>query len=285
MPEAPLARRALASLCEALPGGTFATNAGPLLSSGDVYQFGVSRGWSLGRLIDVFDLHSAGEPTPRVWGFDTFTGMPEETPGEPTISIWSKGHFSPGGPDANASIARAVGGRVGWIIGDYEQTLVPTLRAERGMEPARYVDIDCDLYRSSHRALNWMFASGLVGVGTVIGYDDFWDLSCSKRGPNSQKNASNCHPFQSGEGKAHAEVAERFGVTFRCVCGPCQSMSRKELVRYESWRTYFVVESMKLEAVSDHGFHMPASQHAHFLSQNARCLTMGRKWHAYSARG
>lgn len=281
MPQAPLAHRALASLCEALPGGALATNAGPLLRSGDVYQFGVARGRSLGRLIDIFDLHSEGEPTTQVWGFDTFTGMPEEKPGEPTIAIWSKGHFSPGGPEANASIARAVGGRVGWVIGDYEQTLVPSLRKERGMEPARYVDIDCDLYRSSHRALHWMFASGLVGVGTVIGYDDFWDLSCSKRGAN---NASERHPFQSGEGKAHAEVAKRFGVYFRCVCGPCQPMSPKALVLHESWRTYFVVESMG-GPLSDHGFRMPASQHVEFLRQNSRCRRTFRNWHTYSARG
>ena len=281
MPHAPLARRALASLCDTLPGGALTTNAVPLLHSGDVYQFGVARGRSLGQLIDIFDLHSEGEPTTQVWGFDTFTGMPEEKPGEPTIAIWSKGHFSPGGPDANTSIARAVGGRVGWVIGDYEQTLVPSLRKERGMKRARYVDIDCDLYRSSHRALQWMFASGLVGVGTVIGYDDFWDLSCSKRGAN---NASERHPFQSGEGKAHAEVAKRFGVYFRCVCGPCQSMSSKALVLHESWRTYFVVESMG-GPLSDHGFSMPASQHVDFLRQNSRCRRTFRNWHTYSAPG
>ena len=276
-----LARRALASLCEALPGGALAPNAGPLRHSGDVYQFGVARGRSLGHIIDIFDVNAHGEPDTQVWGFDTFTGMPEETAGEPTIAIWSKGHFSPGGPQANASIARAVGGRVGWVIGDYEQTLVPTLRAERGMKKARYVDIDCDLYRSSRSALHWVFASGLVGVGTVIGYDDFWDLSCSKRGPS---NASERHPLASGEGKAHAEVTKRFGVYFRCVCGPCQPMSPEALVLDASWRTYFVVESMG-GPLSDHGFAMPAWQHAQFLQQNARCLRAFRSWHTYSARG
>ncbi len=281
MSQAPRRVHALGSLCEALPGGALVDDVGHLLRSGDVYQFGVARGRSLGQIIDIFDFHSEGEPTTQVWGFDTFTGMPEETPGEPTIAIWSKGHFSPGGPQANASIARAVGGGVEWVIGDYEQTLVPTLRAQRGMQPARYVDIDCDLYRSSHRALHWMFASGLVGVGTVIGYDDFWDLSCSKRGPN---NASARHPFQSGEGKAHAEVTKRFGVTFRCVCGPCQPMSPEALVHHESWRTYFVVEAMG-GPLSDHGFAMPAWQHAHFLQQNARCKRTFRSWHTYSARG
>ena len=281
MPTSPLARRALASLCATLPGGVVVDYTGPLLRHGDVYQFGVgATGWSLGKIIDTFDVNAWGEATTQVWGFDTFMGMPEETPGEPTIAIWSKGHFSPGGPDANASIARAVGGNVGWVIGDYEQTLVPGLSEERGMERARYVDIDCDLHRSARRALHWLFASGLIGVGTVIGYDDFWDLSCSKRGSN---NASERHPFQSGEGKAHAEVTKRFGVTFRCVCGPCQSMRPEALVLQESWRTYFVVEAMG-GPTSNHGFTMPARQHAHFLQQNARCKRNFQSWHTHSAR-
>ena len=279
------ARATIAAVCDALPGGALEDTTGkppvPLLRHGDVYQFGVARGWSLGRIIDIFDVHSEGEPTTQVWGFDTFTGMPEETPGHPTIAIWSKGHFSPGGPAANVSLARALGGRVEWVIGDYDQTLVPALREERGMEKARYVDIDCDLYRSAHRALHWLFASGLVGTGTVIGYDDFWDLSCSKRGAN---NASARHPFDSGEGKAHVEVAKRFGVSFRCICGPCQSMNAATLRLQTSWRTYFVVESVG-GPLSDHGFTMPHGQHAQFLRENVRCKRNFRNWHTYPARG
>lgn len=279
------ARAAIAAVCDALPGGALEDVAGkqsvPFLRYGDVYQFGVARGWSLGRLVDIFDVHTKGEPDTPVWGFDTFTGMPEETPGHPTISIWSKGHFSPGGPAANASLGRALGGRVEWVIGDYEQTLVPSLRTTRGMEKARYVDIDCDLYRSAHRALHWLFASGLVGTGTVIGYDDFWDLPCSARGPT---NASARHPLESGEGRAHAEMTKRFGVHFRCICGPCQSMSTETLRLQTSWRTYFVVESVGWP-LSNHGFAMPYWQHAQFLEENVRCRRNFRNWQTYPAKG
>lgn len=274
----------LQSVCNELPGGALVEDVDltAMLPHGDVYQFGVARGRSLSHLIKIFDLPSEGEPTAQVWGFDTFTGMPEEAPGESTIAIWSKGHFNPGGTAANASVARAVGGRVGWVIGDYDKTLVPGLREERGMKPARYVDIDCDLYRSSARALHWMFESGLVGVGTVIGYDDFWDLSCSKQGAN---NASERHPFQSGEGKAHFEVTKRFGVYFRCICGPCQQMSPEALVLQASWRTYFVVEDIRPVYGHNHGFAMPNWQHAQFLQQNARCKRTFRNWQTYKAKG
>jgi len=257
-------------LCAALPGGPFTGTNASLLRSGDVYQFGVARGRSLKQLVQLFN-----EST---WGFDTFTGMPREEHGQPTISIWSKGHFSPGGPDANASLARAIGGRLNWVIGDYDKTLTPTLATARSMQTARYVDVDCDLYRSSHLALHWMFSSNLVSVGSMIGYDDFWDLPCSMTSPPHAR-----HPLLSGEGKVHAEVASQYRVRFRCVCGPCQPLSADALALRQSWRTYFVVEDLGSDSHSA-GFTMSDEQVAHFLERNARCRETGKRWRAYSAK-
>jgi hypothetical protein len=256
-------------LCRSLPGGTLTTTNVSPLHTGDVYQFGVARGRSLKKLVQIFN-----ETT---WGFDTFTGMPRELRGQPTISIWSQGHFSPGGPDANVSLARAIGGRLNWVIGDYDDTLTTTLANNRSMQKARYVDIDCDLYRSSHRALHWMFKTDLISIGTIIGYDDFWDLPCSMS--SSQRDR---HPFLSGEGRVHAEVASQYKVRFRCICGPCQSMPATVLASRNSWRTYFIVEGIQSESHST-GFTMSDDQMAYFLEHNSRCRESGSRWKTYIA--
>lgn len=269
-------------LCNALPGGALTenTSSAPLLRHGDVYQFGVARGWSLGRIIDVLDIRFGGKAG-AVWGFDTFTGMPEETPGQPTIAIWSKGHFSPGGPAANASLARQLGGRVQWVIGDYENSLTASLAQERGMRRARYVDIDCDLYRSAHLAIHWVFASKLVAPGTVVGYDDFWDLPCSMQ--RADQVSWSRHPLQSGEGKAHVDVSRGYGVSFRCICGPCQAMPMDALRQYSSWRVYFVIESIEGDGRGTPGFTMPTEQREYFLAHNERCVSNANRWKVYLA--
>jgi len=256
-------------LCSALPGGSLhATDISPL-QNGDVYQFGVARGRSLKKLVHIFN-----ETT---WGFDTFTGMPRESRGSPTISIWSEGHFSPGGRLANVSLARAIGGRLKWVIGDYEDTLTMTLANDQSMKKARYVDIDCDLYRSTLRALHWMFKNELISIGTIIGYDDFWDLPCSMRSSLSSR-----HPFRSGEAKVHYEVTNQYKVRFRCICGPCQPMPVTVLASPHSWRTYFIVDAIESHYHAT-GFTMSEDQIAYFLSHNKRCLESGSRWKTYIA--
>ena len=79
-------------------------------------------------------------------------------------------------------------------------------------------------------------------VGTVIGYDDYWDLACKHASPNIEKY---------GEARAHAEIAHRHQVAFRCVCGPCGPLPPRAKSAPDAlpvvpwgWRTYFVVESI-----------------------------------------
>merc|ERR1719401_1555859 len=104
--------------------------------------------------------------------------------------------------------------KANFVVGWYSDTLVSGLREDRGMSPAFYVDVDSDLYTSSIQALDWLFASGLVMPGTLVGYDDFWVNPCSKGGEQ-------LHPLQTSEGRAHREIAEKYNVQFRCVAGSC----------------------------------------------------------------
>eukprot|EP00240_Pyramimonas_obovata_P016425 CAMPEP_0118926470 /NCGR_PEP_ID=MMETSP1169-20130426/4141_1 /TAXON_ID=36882 /ORGANISM="Pyramimonas obovata, Strain CCMP722" /LENGTH=264 /DNA_ID=CAMNT_0006868025 /DNA_START=285 /DNA_END=1076 /DNA_ORIENTATION=+ len=147
-----------------------------LLLDGDFYQFGVFGGKSLEWLQPAF-------PGTFVWGFDSFTGLPEEQAGVPAITGWAAGNYaaerfgvSPGALEAK------LGGpqRARFVKGFYNETL--TAAAVRGlgrpMRPAVYVDVDCDLYVSTYQALDWMFEHKLIAAGTLVGYDDWWVMPC-----------------------------------------------------------------------------------------------------------
>ena len=58
------------------------------------------------------------------------------------------------------------------VAGFYDRSLTAELATTRGMRPALYVDIDCDLYSSTVIVLTWLFENRLIRKGTILGYDD-----------------------------------------------------------------------------------------------------------------
>ena len=175
-------------------------------ADGDVYQFGVFLGRSLRELVRIFEGVGARTMVRAVWGFDTFTGMPDSANDDREATLaseWGTGRYSASDKDilydrlrrwANASSLP-----VSFVRGEYRHTLTPTLAAERGMRPASYIDIDCDTYPSSFAALDWMLSSNLVVPGTVIGYDDFWVLPCAFQDTDV---------LRYGQAKAHLQLAK-----------------------------------------------------------------------------
>merc|ERR1711971_224555 len=111
-----------------------------------------------------------------------------------------------------------------------------------------YIDIDADLYTSSHQALDWMFKSDLVRAGTLIGYDDWWVNPCSSGG-------GGLHPLHTAEGRAHDEVSRAYNVKFRCVAGPC-FFDKEDAVHKCNWGTVFIVDALGAGTVPAHGFQM-----------------------------
>ena len=236
--------------------GLLPFNANRLLLDGDVYQFGVFEGSSLARLVRIYD-----DPRTRLWGFDTFSGLPSEEPNQTTTVTWKPGTFDVGGTASVPRIAQQIGlrGRGELLAGLFSDTLTPYLAMAKGMRPAVYVDVDADLYVSSRQALDWLFMQRLAVPGTVVGYDDFWVLPCIHGDP---------HPLEHGEGKAHAEVAEKYGVHFRCICGPCALRNGGSW----GWRTYFLVEAVGVAPVT--GVTIDADA---FLRESAVCHRSRRK--------
>ena len=74
---------------------------------------------------------------------------------------------------------------------------------------------------SRTEALDWLFTNHLARAGTVIGYDDWWTIPCWNFRRTRHRLISS--PLLVGEGLAHAEIARRHGVVFRCIAGPCKA--------------------------------------------------------------
>ena len=84
------------------------------------------------------------------------------------------------------------------------------------MRTARYVDVDCDFYDSTLEAMEWMYRSELIVPGTLIGFDDWWTIPCAT------PEGAAWQPSETGEWRAFAEMARKYGVRLQCVGGACR---------------------------------------------------------------
>ena len=238
--------------------GVWAPWAGDPEGNGmSLYTFGVFFGDSL-----YFFRHEF--PKATLLGFDSFTGLPAEKPGEVARRGWVPGTF-------NTHLPRLVIQRLHedlgtWPLpsqrtffkrGFFNVSLTPTLAAK--LPKAAIVDVDSDIYVSAYQALDWVFANQLAAVGTLIVYDDWMDYACGPRinrtmaeignDPRTQRRWANGRPtadklrldrslkeavaagrfgelFSAGEPKAHLEIARKYQVAFRCLAGSCGRLAR-----------------------------------------------------------
>ena len=188
----------------------------------DIYEFGVYTGTRMrefARKVRGFG---------RMWGFDSFTGFPDETQG-----VWTPNkHWAQGGNSASDAMRlwdkeqlfRKLRARIGYektvfIAGYYNESLSPQLRAQRPFAPALIVDLDCDLYVSTVQALRWVFASGLVLPGiTLFRYDD-WPVNATQvtaRDRNRYRKLGRKPPPEVwGQMKSHIDVTGEFQIEWR----------------------------------------------------------------------
>ena len=191
----------------------------------DVYAFGVYTGYSMKTVSG--ELVRGGVPYRKLWGFDSFEGLPNESrrsnrtaaygarmaasnyAGSWRVGAWNAadqlGEHTLVGLTARLEAFIAPPTAIGWVAGYYSQTLTNALADRRGMRPALFVDIDVDLYSSTRTALEWLFASRLIVRGTIIAYDDI----AAGGG------------YADGEGLAHQEAVLKYNVTAREIHNQC----------------------------------------------------------------
>ena len=141
-----------------------------------------------------------------MFGFDSFLGLPSNFLGSER-GLWSPGQFA---SDPRVRLKRELGREapVHFVSGFFNESLQLGLGRQFGMQPAKYVDIDVDLYSSTSQVLDFMFGSGLIRAGTLVGYDDWWSVPC--RCGWGSSNGAPPSPLETGEGLAHAEAARRY---------------------------------------------------------------------------
>jgi O-methyltransferase len=123
----------------------------------DFMEFGVFRGDSLRKWCRL-----TKHPESRLFGFDSFEGLPEDW-----IEGWPKGTFDTGGKTPEIDDPR-----VRFVVGSFQNSL-PSFLATFKPKNRIVIHSDCDLYSSTLYCLTAL--NGLLPKETVIIFDDFHD--------------------------------------------------------------------------------------------------------------
>jgi hypothetical protein len=154
-------------------------------STGHVLEFGVFQGGSLNWLAQwCSERHD-----PRVFGLDSFSGLPHAWVRTKSGDQYDAGHFALAG--LPAVVQNAV-----LVPGFFDATLAPWLAANPG--PAAFVHVDCDLYSSTRCVLRQLNAR--IVPGTILVLDDL----CSWSNPAAYDT------WQKGEWQALIEWLTEF---------------------------------------------------------------------------
>jgi hypothetical protein len=156
----------------------------PTAASGDFLEFGVYYGTSLACMHQA--LGELGLDRVRMFGFDSFEGMPESADREPA-SPWLPGQYrSSLGMTRSYLKKRGVPpDRVVLEKGWFSDTLTPEFRERNGIRRASFLMVDCDLYSSAREALD--FAGPLLGRRTVIYFDDWHAAGMAEKGEGERR--------------------------------------------------------------------------------------------------
>jgi hypothetical protein len=119
-------------------------------AEGLILEFGVASGRTIS--------HIAGIRSQRIYGFDSFQGLPED---------WRSGF----GRGAFAGNLPPVPNNVELIVGWFDTTLRKFLEAHEG--PVSFVHIDCDLYSSTKTILDLL--EPRLREGSVLVFDEYWN--------------------------------------------------------------------------------------------------------------
>jgi O-methyltransferase len=139
---------------------------------GDYLEFGVSHGTSLATMHVV--LKKMGLNNVRIFGFDSFEGMPAGSADEEG-SVWFQGEFRSTIDETKQFLSL---NGVDWkrtflIKGWFNETCTPALVKEHRMQKASVIMIDCDIYTSSKIALD--FCRPLIKGEAIILFDDWME--------------------------------------------------------------------------------------------------------------
>ncbi|KKS98338.1 MAG: hypothetical protein UV73_C0002G0052 [Candidatus Gottesmanbacteria bacterium GW2011_GWA2_43_14] len=146
----------------------FLKHNGPI---NDYLEFGVFRGDSLICMYQALKQHKINHS--RLFGFDSFEGLPEIKDKYDKKLPWQKGEFVSALATTRGNLNRA---HVNWnrvflIKGYFNNTLNKNLIDKHNLKSASIIMIDCDLYSSAREALD--FCASMINDRTIIFFDDW----------------------------------------------------------------------------------------------------------------
>lgn len=137
---------------------------------GDYLEFGVCHGTSM--LCMHRALGAASVTSMRLFGFDSFEGLPESAATDDG-GLWKPGQFN---SDYDYTRARLEQAGVDWdrtflIQGWFSDSLTEEMRREHALERVSIIMVDCDMYLSAKEALS--FCAPLIQDHAVVMFDDW----------------------------------------------------------------------------------------------------------------
>ena len=150
---------------------------------GDYLEFGVYVGTSLSNMFSV--LRELGLDHVRLFGFDSFSGLPEET-------LLEDVDWKPGDYACEMAITRQFLNeraidpeRVSLIDGWFENTLKRCAVEEHGIRKAGIIMVDCDIYASTVDVLR--FCEPLIQDQAIIFFDDWHSSGLADRNQGQKR--------------------------------------------------------------------------------------------------
>lgn len=150
----------------------------------------------------------------KVFGFDSFEGLPAEFNDKFNSADWTPGAFNIS-KKLNVTKEKAIQMLqqrfdlyhydVHLIPGFYQNSLKDEIVSLYDMQPASFVNVDVDIYTSTIECLDFMFRNKLIVPGTIIRYDD-WGGSLM-----------NAPEFCTGESRAHKEILAKYNIKAECL--------------------------------------------------------------------
>ncbi len=137
---------------------------------GDYLEFGVSQGTSLA--IMHAELKRSNLDAVRLYGFDSFEGMPASTDDEDE-GTWAEGDFR---QEMSVVKNRLTQQGIDWQRvhlekGWFDDTCNDQFKATHGISKASVIMLDCDIYSSTKTALD--FCQPLIHEHAVLVFDDW----------------------------------------------------------------------------------------------------------------
>jgi len=182
-----------------------------------IYVFGVYEGENICDILHYADVHEV--QIDKLWGFDTFCGLPEEAEGVPKHeslvtglhdtrcqhgvkyrygkTVFKKTYINT--REARRHILRRINDERVRLEHLKSSTLVSSRVPDWQLEPADLMYINTSLYVTTVLVLDFMFGNNLVKDKCIIAYEKF------KSTPKG---------WDGGEAKAHLKICQKYLVEF-----------------------------------------------------------------------